>query len=41
MILGTAAGLHFVDRAGALAAVLLTTAGEALALPNSIRWLAA
>ena len=41
VILGAAAGLAYLDRIGALGAVVLTTRGESLALPQTSLWLAA
>ena len=41
VILGTAAGLAYLDRIGALGAVVLTTRGESFALPQTSLWLAA
>ena len=41
VILGRDEGLTFLEAAGALAAVVLTDAGECLATPRSLDWLAA
>ena len=41
VILGAAAGLAYLDRIGALGAVVLTARGESFALPQTSLWLAA
>jgi thiamine biosynthesis lipoprotein len=40
VILGSVGGLDFLDRSGALGAVILTNRDERLALPRTLRWLA-
>lgn len=40
VILGSVAGLDFLDRSGVAGAVVLTAHGERLALPQTLRWLA-
>ena len=40
VVLGSVTGLDFLDRSGVSGAVILTTGGERLALPGTLRWLA-
>ena len=40
VILGSAAGLEFLDRFGVAGAIVLTARGERLALPQTLGWLA-